>query len=312
MAALPLPPQASGLGLCAATPPSDPEMCVTAPAKINLFLHVTGRRADGYHTLQSVFRCVDLADEIRLTRRDDGQIYRCEGPLQVPQEQDLVVKAARLLKAHTHTPWGVDLALHKRIPMGAGLGGGSSDAASVLLALNTLWGTFLSDDALATLGLTLGADIPFFIARKKDVWVEGVGEGLLPLRLPAQHYVLVWPGVEVPTASVFQAPELCRNTPPIDVAAWIDTAKPALSLPELTALMAQTRNDLEPVACHRYPPIKAALTWLHQFGPARMTGSGSTVFVPVDEAEHAQAIVQRCPHPQWKAFAVTAPGETGP
>ena len=233
-----------------------------APAKLNLFLHVTGRRADGYHLLQTVFRFIDYGDTLRFTLRGDGQI-RLTTPLpDVLTENDLCFRAARLLQAATGTPHGVEIALEKRLPLGGGLGGGSSDAATTLIVLNRLWGTDLSRAELMALGLTLGADVPVFIFGE-NAWAEGVGEQLTPITLePAWHVVLV-PPVSVATAEVFSAPELTRNTLPVTI--------PAFSA-------GQIHNDLEPVVTGRYPSVARHLDWLKQYSVARMTGSGACVF----------------------------------
>jgi 4-diphosphocytidyl-2-C-methyl-D-erythritol kinase len=282
----------------------DLPFCRNAPAKINLFLHVLGRFPNGYHRLQSLFMRVDLADEITLSRREDGHIRRPEGAIGVPEADDLVVRAAQALKAHVQSPWGADITVKKRIPMGAGLGGGSSDAASVLVGLNRLWGCGLSLPALARLGLGLGADVPFFVSGHPAAWVEGVGESIRPVTLPMKNAVLVWPGISVPTACVFQAPDLCRDTPEMALSG----VGGDLETVDIEKLMARSRNDLQPVACRLYPPIGEALAWLSGFGPARMTGSGSTVFLPVGGPDHARAIAQACPHPDWKAFDVVLGG----
>jgi len=214
-----------------------------APAKLNLFLHVVGRRADGYHLLQTAFRLLDWGDTLDFTLRTDGEIRRTSDVAGVPAEHDLVVRAARLLQAHTGCRLGAEIALHKVLPMGGGLGGGSSDAATTLIALNRLWDTGLTRTELQTLGLQLGADVPVFIFGC-DAFAEGVGEALQPLELPPAWYVILSPGVSVPTAEIFCAEDLTRNTPLIKMADFAAST---------------TRNDLQPVACNRYPEVKNAI-----------------------------------------------------
>ncbi|NMG31636.1 4-(cytidine 5'-diphospho)-2-C-methyl-D-erythritol kinase [Aromatoleum evansii] len=258
-----------------------------APAKLNLFLHVVGRRADGYHLLQTAFRMLDWGDSLDFGLRADDAVRRTTEVAGVPAEQDLVVRAGRLLQQATGCRRGADISIDKRLPMGGGLGGGSSDAATTLIALNRLWGTGLSRAALAHLGLQLGADVPFFIFGR-DAFAEGVGEELQPLTLPPAWYVVVAPPVLVPTAEIFRAEELTRNTEPIRITDFAAST---------------TRNDLQRVACNRYPEVGAAIEWLAQFAPARMTGSGACVFAEVDSEMEANDIVQKCPAPMraWKA-----------
>lgn len=250
-----------------------------APAKINLFLHVTGRRPDGYHLLQTAFRLLDWSDTLSFSARDDGEITRQTDVPGVPAEQDLVVRAARLLQTVTACRLGADIALDKCLPMGGGLGGGSSDAATTLIALNRLWGTGLRRTELAELGLKLGADVPFFIFGR-DAFAEGVGERLQALDLAPAHYVIVAPPVTVPTAEIFCAKELTRNTEPLIITDFAAHA---------------TRNDLQAVACKLYPEVGEAIDWLAQFAPARMTGSGACVFAEVGSEKEANSIVRTCP-----------------
>ncbi len=258
-----------------------------APAKLNLFLHVTGRRADGYHLLETVFQLIDLADTVHLLRLDDARIERAHALAGVPAESDLTVRAARRLAAASGTRLGVRIALEKRLPLGGGLGGGSSDAATVLLGLNQLWGLHWSRRRLATLALELGADVPVFI-RGDNAYATGVGERLHPLLLPERHYVVVAPGVAVPTAAIFSAPELTRSTRPLKI---VSLSRKRSSLPG--------RNDLQPVVLARYPRVAAALKALNQAArvagistaQARMTGSGACVFMPVEDAAQASQVV---------------------
>ena len=256
-----------------------------APAKLNLFLHVTGRRADGYHELQTLFQLIDLADEITLTVRADGQIERSSGAAGVPAESDLVVRAARSLQAASGTRLGATIGVHKRIPLGGGLGGGSSDAATTLLALNQLWACGLSLVQLAALGLPLGADVPVFV-QGSSAWAEGVGERLEPVELPPAWYLLIHPGVHVSTAAVFQSPELTRNSPLITIRAFFESGG---------------RNDCEPVVRAQFPQVAEALEWLGRFAPARLTGTGACVFARCGSATEAQDLAARVPD-RWKSY----------
>jgi 4-diphosphocytidyl-2-C-methyl-D-erythritol kinase len=255
-----------------------------APAKLNLFLHIIGRRADGHHLLQTVFQLLDWGDDVRLRVRRDGQLVCDPAGFQLPAEQDLCLRAAHALKRHTASPLGADIGLLKRIPVGGGLGGGSSDAATVLVALNELWGTGLGVDELAEIGVTLGADVPVFVGGR-TAWAEGVGERLTPLTAPIRDYVIVDPGLEVPTAELFQAYELTRNSPATTISGY------------LSGTGVEATNAFEPVVRARYPRVAAALDWLGQFGVARLTGSGGCVFAEVESAGRADEIVRVCPSP---------------
>lgn len=251
-----------------------------APAKLNLFLHVIGRRADGYHLLQTVFRFIDRADNLRFTPRDDGAIVLATPTPGVPPESDLTVRAARLLQQATGSKHGATIYLDKKLPMGGGLGGGSSDAATVLLALNHLWKTGLPRRDLEKLGLALGADVPVFV-HGRNTFAEGVGEAFTDVDLPAEHYLVLHPAVNVPTAAIFGATELKRDTPPMRAADWHH---------------GQGRNDLEPVACAKFPTVAEHLDWLRQFAPtALMTGSGACVFAGFPTHGEAAAILSRLP-----------------
>jgi 4-diphosphocytidyl-2-C-methyl-D-erythritol kinase len=256
-----------------------------APAKLNLFLHLTGRRADGYHDLQTVFQLLDLADDIDIRVREDGLIERPAGPEGVPPEADLMVRAARALQVATGTRRGADLRVIKRIPMGGGLGGGSSDAATVLVALNEIWKCGVNENDLAAIGVKLGADVPVFV-RGRSAWAEGRGERLTPLDLPQRWFALVHPNVHVPTAAVFQAPELTRNSPPITMGGFLQSGG---------------RNDFEPVVRMRYPEVAHALDWLGHLAPARLTGTGSCIFASCASLNEAQDIVTRVPAP-WRGW----------
>lgn len=256
-----------------------------APAKLNLFLHVVGRRDDGYHLLQTLFRFIDLNDTLHYTLRQDGAVRRVNAIDGVPEEQDLCVRAARLLQRETGCALGVDIELEKRIPMGGGLGGGSSDAATTLLALNRLWNLGLSRERLMQLGLTLGADVPVFVFGD-NAFAEGVGERLQAYQVPEAWYVVLSPPVHVPTAKIFTHPELTRDTNSITIRALpIGGAFPA----------GQFGNDLQAVACKLYPEIEQHLAWLAQFAPALMTGSGACVFAAFATEEEAKAVLRQLP-----------------
>ncbi len=256
-----------------------------APAKLNLFLHVTGRRGDGYHLLQTVFQFLDRADLLYFVPRDDGQVMRTEGPAEVPPQQDLTVRAARLLQEAGGAGHGVAIRIDKRLPMGGGLGGGSSDAATTLVALNHLWKLNLPVERLAALGLQLGADVPVFV-RGQAAWAEGVGERLTPIRLAEPWYLVLIPPLPVSTAEVFSDPELTRNTPPIRISDF---------------LSGQGHNDCLPVVMRRYPEVAAALRWLEQFAAARLTGTGSCVFAAFAEEQAARRVLSRVPK-CWHGF----------
>ncbi len=250
-----------------------------APAKLNLFLHVIGRRSDGYHLLQTVFRLIDHGDTLHIAVDDSGEIVH-ENPLPgVPAEQDLIIRAARLLQQASGSRLGCRLRLDKRLPMGGGLGGGSSDAATTLMALNHLWGTRFSREQLQALGLQLGADVPVFIFGQ-DAFAEGVGEALQPIRLPNQWYVVLIPPVSVPTAEIFSDPCLTRNSEPIIMAAFPNE---------------QMHNDLQAVAVRKYPIIADHLAWLSQYGNAMMTGSGACVFAAFDTQVEAERVITALP-----------------
>ena len=270
-----------------------------APAKINLFLHITGRRADGYHLLQSVFRLIDLHDTVFLKVRNDGQINRVTVNANVPADQDLCIKAAKLLQTYTYSKLGVDIGLIKKIPMGAGLGGGSSDAATVLIALNHLWNLGLNRTILMELGLKLGADVPFFIFGE-NAWVEGIGEKIQPIQLPTAHYVVVTPKVHVSTAEIFSTEELTRNTFPTTIAAFSEMLNAMQIGKEKQSLVFANENknfhnDLEAVVCKKYPAVTACLNWLNQFSQARMSGSGASVFVTAPNLAEANKIAKARP-----------------
>ncbi len=260
-----------------------------APAKINLFLHITGQRADGYHLLQTVFRLLDLYDTIQLRPTKDSAIKRVNDVTGVPTEQDLCIRAAKLIQQHTHCPLGVEILVEKHIPLGGGLGGGSSDAATVLLALNRLWDLNLSRKELMALGLKLGADVPFFIFGK-NAWAEGVGEQLEAINLRDAYYVLLNPNIHVSTAQIFANKQLTKNTIPKTMSDFSGTAK--LSACNLSA---EFTNDLEKIVCSEYPAVSHCLNWLSQFGDARMSGSGASIFLEVADEKVAIEICNQKP-----------------
>lgn len=255
-----------------------------APAKLNLFLHVIGRRADGYHLLQTVFRLIERGDSLRFSPRQDGQLCLMTPLPGVRADDDLSVRAARLLQAEASAQGrgcvpGVDISVEKRLPLGGGLGGGSSDAATVLLALNHLWQLGLRRKRLQEIGLALGADVPFFVFGR-NAFAQGVGDALQALDLPARHYLVLQPAVSVSTAAIFSAPELRRDTPPVSVGEWS---------------AGFGRNDLQSVACARFREIADCLNWVSRFAEARMTGSGACVFAEFADRDLAEDVCRRAP-----------------
>lgn len=273
-----------------------------APAKLNLFLHVLGRRDDGYHLLQSAFQLIDLADSLDFESRDDGAIVR-EGDVIGAPEADLCVRAAQLLREATGSSAGATIRVRKRIPAGAGLGGGSSDAATTLIALNRLWELRLPREALAMLGAKLGADVPFFVLGH-NAFVEGVGERVAPIDLPTQWFALIWPGVHLATADIFRDPGLTRNTEPTTMAVFSAVAESSRSKnPGSPRLEIWGRNDLQAVACQKSAEVGQALEFLGRHGQARMTGSGSAVFVALDSESAAKKAIEALP-PGWSGWAI--------
>ena len=258
-----------------------------APAKINLFLHITGRRADGYHTLQSVFQLLDFYDTLHIKVTEESEIKRISELNGVPASQCLCGLAASALQHYTGCKLGVEYAIEKRIPMGGGLGGGSSDAATMLLALNQLWQLDLSRMELMQIGLKLGADVPVFIFGQ-NAWAEGVGEQLTAIDLAPsyhnQYYVVLTPQVHVSTAQVFANSALTRDTKPLKIADFSRGMHSSLF-----------QNDLETVVCKEYPAVASTLEWLKSYGKARMSGSGASVFVAVNSKQEAEEILARMP-----------------
>ena len=259
-----------------------------APAKLNLFLHVVGRRADGYHLLQSVFQLLDAGDRLDFSVREDGTVRRHPELPGVPQDSDLVVRAARLLQQASGCRLGVDIRLEKHLPMGGGLGGGSSDAATTLIALNRLWHTGFTRAQLMRLGLQLGADVPFFLCGG-NAFVEGVGEILTPLDTPERWYVVLEPGVHVSTPEIFRAPQLTRDTELVTIADFSRAPKRF------------GKNDLQRVVTSIQPAVAQALEALSRYGEARMTGSGSCVFCAFDDESAADQAVANLAA-RWKAW----------
>ena len=250
-----------------------------APAKLNLMLRVTGRRADGYHLLQTVFRFIDFADTLRFAVREDGVIARVNDVPGVPENADLTLRAARLLQQAAATHLGADITLEKRLPLGGGLGGGSSDAATTLIALNRLWGLNWARARLQELALELGADVPVFVFGESALG-SGIGEQLTPLRLPPAWYLVLMPPLSVATARVFQDTDLIRDSIPTKIPPFSD---------------ASGINDLEPVVCRLYPAVAQHLAWLKQFGRARLTGSGACVFAEFGSEAAAREVWGRLP-----------------
>lgn len=267
-----------------------------APAKLNLFLHVIGRRADGYHLLQSVFQLIDFADQLDFDVSADDAIVRVTDVPGVPPESDLIVRAARLLQtaasARGMSVPGARIAIDKRLPMGGGLGGGSSDAATTLMVLNALWQTGFTRLELMELGVTLGADVPFFLLGQ-NAFVEGIGERLTPLATREIWFVLIHPGVSVPTPVIFSASDLTRDTKAVKMLDFSDSP------------ISFGRNDLQVVAARAFPPVADAIKWLSDFGEARMTGSGACVFVALETEQLADQVLQRVPE-QWRGWKAKA------
>lgn len=261
-----------------------------APAKINLFLHIVGKRADGYHLLHTVFRLLDFYDGIHLKPTSDGIIKRSNEVAGVPEAQDLCIRAAKLLQEHTQSKAGVEILVEKHIPMGGGLGGGSSDAATVLLALNKLWDLNLSREELMALGLRLGADVPFFIFGT-NAWAEGVGEKLQAISLKPAYYVVLNPKVHVSTAQIFANKQLTKDAIPKTIAGFSGMANSATG-----NIGSEYVNHLEKIVCQDYPLVQNCLTWLKQFGDARMTGSGASLFLEVADEQVATDILRKKPH----------------
>lgn len=256
-----------------------------SPAKLNLFLHITGRRADGYHSLQTIFQLLDYGDSLTFTLNQSGDISLSPAMDTVAAEDNLIVRAARLLQSAAGCTQGCDIVIDKQIPMGAGLGGGSSNAATALVGLNQLWQSGLSSDELADLGTQLGADVPVFV-RGNTAFAEGIGELLTAVELPEQWYLVITPDVQVSTAEIFSNPQLTRDTSPIKIRALSEV---------------QYRNDCQAVVTDLYPAVKKALEWISDYRNPLMTGTGASVFCSFDNQTEAQQALDLVPK-QWSAF----------
>lgn len=270
-----------------------PQSWWPSPAKLNLFLHITGRNANGYHELQTLFQILDRGDRLAFEINDNSHIALADSLPGVPDEDNLVVKAARLLVKHTGTDKGVTIHIDKQLPMGGGIGGGSSNAATTLVALNNLWNCQLSDEELATIGLQLGADVPVFI-HGKTVFAEGVGEKFAPATVPSAWYLIVNPGVHVSTPAVFGEPELPRQTPRLAWSAYH---------------YENTRNDCQEIVCKRYPEVAKLLQWLVHYAPSRMTGTGACVFATFSDQQEARDVLAKLPA-HWTGFVAKGVAES--
>jgi 4-diphosphocytidyl-2-C-methyl-D-erythritol kinase len=264
-----------------------------APAKLNLMLHITGRRADGYHLLQTVFQFLDYGDSLKIEVTRDGRIELVNPVEGVPDAQNLLYRAAVLLREQTGTLSGASITIDKRLPMGGGLGGGSSDAATVLVALNHLWKTGLNDDQLAALGLQLGADVPVFV-RGQACWAEGVGEKITPITLPEPCYLVVVPPVQISTAALFRDDDLTRDCPPIKIPAFVAGGG---------------RNVFVPVVRKLYPQVAEMMDRLSAFGDVKLTGTGACLFLAFDHCDQAQAVQQQLPD-DWCSFTAQGVNES--
>ena len=258
-----------------------------SPAKLNLMLHITARRANGYHELQTVFQFIDLHDEMEFRVTQNGAIQRGRINTQINENDDLIIKASRLLQRRYSVSAGVEISLHKNIPIGAGLGGGSSNAATTLMALNRLWRLDITSTELRQIGSQLGADVPVFIYGH-SAWGEGIGDELTPLELPELWYLIINPGIFVSTAEIFASKDLTRDCHPLTIRAFLD---------------GEGENVCQPVACKLYPEIQSAIDWLGEFSPARMTGTGASIFAAFDSVEKANTVKSLLPH-NWTGYVV--------
>ncbi|MDC8830561.1 4-(cytidine 5'-diphospho)-2-C-methyl-D-erythritol kinase [Alteromonas gilva] len=256
-----------------------------SPAKLNLFLHITGRNEDGYHQLQTLFQMLDYGDQLAFTPTDTGEIVLLNAMPGVKNEDNLIYRAAQLLKAYCNVPYGCDILIDKQLPMGGGIGGGSSNAATTLVALNHYWQCGLTVQELATIALKLGADVPIFV-HGKTAFAAGVGEKITPVTLDKRTYLVVFPGIHISTAEVFGKPDLPRNSPPID---WQDYT------------FESTRNDCEKIVCKSAPEVANLLRWLLHYAPSRMTGTGACVFASFCDPEQAKAALHALPE-KWTGF----------
>ncbi len=273
--------------------PLDAVWRIPAPAKLNLFLHITGVREDGYHDLQTIFQLLDFSDEVVLQRRHDGKINRTHGLEGIKPQDDLIIKAANALRHHTGTQRGADIGVVKRLPVGGGIGGGSSDAASTLMGLNQLWECDLNDRELQDIGRTLGADVPVFI-NGKNAWAEGIGDLLTDISLPEKWYLLIHPDVHISTANLFSSDELTRDKPLLKIRDFPD---------------ADTSNVFEEVARKQYPEVDKVFRWLGDFAKPKLTGTGSCIFAALDTQELASKLQTQVPK-QWNSFVVKSVSES--
>jgi 4-diphosphocytidyl-2-C-methyl-D-erythritol kinase len=260
-------------------------LSLKAPAKLNLFLHITGRRPDGYHNLQTLFQLLDYGDQLDFSINADGDIRLAPAIAGIPAEDNLIYRAAELLRRETGCTLGADIRLHKRLPMGGGLGGGSSDAATALVGLNTLWELGLSRRQLMDMGRQLGADVPVFVFGH-SAWAEGIGEQLSAVEIPPAWYLVLAPGVEISTAKIFAHEGLTRNTHPIKIRAFLEQGG---------------RNDCQTVVETLYPKVKEARLWLAQFAEARLTGTGACLFARFASEADAKSVLKQLPAP-WQGF----------
>ena len=272
---------------------SHPDFAWTAPAKLNLFLHITGRREDGYHLLQTIFQFVEFGDKLFFEVTRDGKISLSPKLDGVDESENIIVKAAKLLQQKTGTPFGVNIELEKRIPMGGGLGGGSSNAATTLLALNKLWNIHFDKQQLMELGITLGADVPVFIYGQ-TAWAEGVGEKLKTVTAPESWYVIIFPRVNINTGTIFSSEELTRDKLPIRIRDFLDGT---------------TENVFETIVSKRCPEVKEAINWLNQFSKTKLTGTGACIFASFETEQHAQEIAKQVPA-KWQAFVTKGSNKT--
>lgn len=274
--------------------PEPSSVTILSPAKLNLFLHITGRRPDGYHTLQTAFQLLDWGDEMRFKTNESGKITLSIRDLGIPDEENLITRAAHMLRdTAAKKSLGADIEVDKIIPAGGGLGGGSSNAATTLLALNRLWNLGLSNKALQKMGASLGADVPVFVAGS-SAWAEGIGDKLSPIELPASHYLIIKPDCNVSTAKIFSCEQLTRSTSPITLAAFF---------------RGYSRNDCQPIVRDLYPEVDNALNWLGKFGKARLTGTGACVFASFETRTEAEAVKRQLPE-QWTGFVVGGVNES--
>ena len=274
--------------------PEQPTLTALSPAKLNLFLHITGRRPDGYHTLQTVFQLLDWGDQMRFRANTSGKISLSIRDLGISEEENLITRAAHMLRnATAEKNCGADIEVDKIIPAGGGLGGGSSNAATTLLALNHLWNLKLSNEALQEMGAKLGADVPVFVAAS-SAWAEGIGDKLTPIELPASHYLIIKPDCDVSTAKIFSCEQLTRSTSPITLAAFF---------------RGYSRNDCQPIVRDLYPEVDNALNWLDNFGEARLTGTGACVFASFETRTEAETVKRQLPG-QWTGFVVGGVNES--